>query len=104
MSGDGFAVKTTISQLGNVARTQLKSQQPVAHTDGRKPGENESRVEQVRQTEESQKNKLDPDGHQEREQARREAGDEGEREGQDEGRRTDRPDDTDVGRVIDTKA
>ena len=63
MNGDGFAVKTTIAQMGSVARTQLKAQQ--VHNTGpehaKKPGEKESRVEKVRETEEAQKSKVDPD-------------------------------------------
>jgi len=61
VSGDGFAVKTTIAQMGNVARSQLKSQQ--VHNSGpehmKKPGEKESRIEKLRETEEAQKSKVD---------------------------------------------
>lgn len=71
MSGDGFAVKTTIAQMGNVARSQLKSQ--AVHNSGpehmKKPDEKESRVEKLRETEEAQKSKVDSD--RKREQGRR---------------------------------
>lgn len=66
MAADGFSVKTALAQMGNVARSQLKSQGPQATSQQvKRPGEDQSRVEQVRKTEDSQKSKLDPDGRQE---------------------------------------
>lgn len=68
MTADGFSVKTAIAQMGNVARAQLKGQQgpQAAGQQVKRPGEDQSRVEQVRKTEDAQKNKLDPDGRQAR--------------------------------------
>ena len=73
MNGDGFAVKTTIAQMGNVARSQLKAQQ--VHNSGpehgKKPGEKESRIEKLREAEDAQKAKVDPDRSREDGQRRR---------------------------------
>ena len=104
MNADGFAVKTTISQMGNVARTQLKSQQSqVNQADGRKPNETESRVEQVRQTEETQKTKLDPDARKERGRQDGDADPEEERDEQQGGAAPEAAPE-DIGRVVDFKA
>lgn len=64
MTADGFSVKTALAQMGNVARSQLKSQQGPQATNQqvKRPGEDQSRVEQVRKTEDAQKSKLDPEG------------------------------------------
>lgn len=67
MTSDGFSVKTTISQLANVARTQIKGQatQPVnPATD--KLLKNDKRVDRVKHSEEVQKHKINPDSERKR--------------------------------------
>ncbi len=100
-NGDGFAVKTTIAQMGAVAKTQLKSQQaqPAGAEHARKPGEKESRVEKVREAEEAQKTNVDPD--------RRRDGKKGSGKGRDEDdpdRTEDDLHDDDIGLMVDIKA
>lgn len=63
MSGDGFAVKSTISQMNNVARALQKSQQ-IAQTENAAAGHllrGEKRVDRVHQPDEPQKANVDPD-------------------------------------------
>jgi hypothetical protein len=61
--GDEFSIKTTISQLGNVARAQVKSQQ-AANTQSptaTHKTDQEKRVERVHEAEQAEKNRLKPD-------------------------------------------
>jgi len=63
MSGDGFAVKSTISQMNNVARALQKSQQ-IAQTENAAAGHllrGEKRIDRVHQADENQKANVDPD-------------------------------------------
>lgn len=63
MSGDGFAVKSTISQMNTVARALQKSQQ-IAQTEQAAAGhllKGEKRVDRVHQPDEAQKAGVDPD-------------------------------------------
>ncbi|HPF33957.1 MAG TPA: hypothetical protein P5571_06210 [Candidatus Krumholzibacteria bacterium] len=106
MAADGFSVKTALAQMGNVARTQLKGQQGPQATSQqvKRPGEDQSRVEQVRKTEDSQQSKLDPDARQQDERRRRKRG----RRDQDTENDRDVPQDdaeeTGPGQVLDLKA
>jgi len=62
MTSDGFSVKTTISQLANVARTQIKGQTTQPATPAvEKLLKQDKRVDRVKQSEEVQKQKIDPD-------------------------------------------
>ena len=105
MSGDGFAVKTTIAQMGNVARSQLKSQ--AVHNHGpehmKKPGEKESRVEKLRETEEAQKSKVDQDRKREQERRRRRRADDDDEHAFDDDR-LDSEADEEIGLRLDIKA
>lgn len=74
MSGDGISLQTTISQLGNVAKAQVKSQQanqpttPLSeHIDRSK----DLKVDRVKETERAEKQRVDPDGKRERKRRRR---------------------------------
>lgn len=96
-SGDGFAIKSAIAQIGNVARTQVKSQQ-VANTQSPATSEKvdqEQRVDLVRETEKTEKQKLKPD---ERNRQRRERESERDEQEQDPG------EESEVGSLLDTKA
>jgi len=67
MTSDGFSVKTTISQLANVARTQLKGQTTQPATPAvEKLLKQDKRVDRVKHPEEVQKQKIDPDRKRER--------------------------------------
>lgn len=64
MTSDGFSVKTTISQLGNVARAQAKGQS--SHADANtalKTLQQDKRVDRVKKTEETLQKQVDPDQH-----------------------------------------
>lgn len=106
MTADGFSVKTALAQMGNVARSQLKGQQsPQAATQQvKRPGEDQSRVEQVRKTEDSQKSKLDPEGRRDgdrKKKKRRQDQDPGSDPAED---RNDETAEQQPGRVLDLKA
>jgi hypothetical protein len=63
MAGDGFSVKSTISQMTNVARALQKSQQ-IAQTESAAAGhllKGEKRVDRLQPTDEAQKTNVDPD-------------------------------------------
>jgi hypothetical protein len=63
MSGDGFSVKTTISQMSNVARALQKSQQ-LAQTENAAAGhllKGEKRVDRIQQPDEAPKTNVDPE-------------------------------------------
>jgi hypothetical protein len=70
VTSDGFSVKTTISQMANVARHQAKGQttQPVSPATD-KQLKNEKRVDRVKRGEEVQKHKIDPDAERRRDRA-----------------------------------
>ena len=69
MSGDGFAVKTTLSQIGNVARSQLKGQgQNSVHNLEKQMEQTDKRTEKVKETEETLKSRIDPDAKKDRKQ------------------------------------
>jgi hypothetical protein len=63
MSVDGFAVKSTIAQMGSVAKTQVKSQQTHSSTDAqaKQLDKKDNRLEKVKKTEDAQKSQVDPD-------------------------------------------
>lgn len=63
MANDGFSVKTTITQLGNVARAQLKGQQPSNPDAPATAGmlRNVKRTDRVKKPSEERKQRLDPD-------------------------------------------
>jgi hypothetical protein len=63
MSGDGFSVKTTISQMSTVARALQKSQQ-LAQSENTAAGHllrGEKRVDRLQPSDEAQKTNVDPD-------------------------------------------
>ena len=98
MSGDGFSVKTTITQIGNVARAQLKGQQS-ANPDAPATTsmlKNEKRTDRVKKPPETQKEHLDP------EKRRRGGGEDGAPQDGHEPGREDEP--AEPGSVIDTTA
>ncbi len=69
-SSDGFSIKTTIAQLGQVARTQLKASQNAAAATphGAEKVQEDQRPDKVKKPEESEKTRTDPDRRRRREQ------------------------------------
>jgi membrane protein involved in colicin uptake len=111
MAGDGISLQTTLSQLGNVAKTQAKGQQSNPSTTPLSEQLDKSKdlkVDRVKQTEKAEQQRIDPDKQKERDKRRR--------------RRRRRPEDEaaadktaegdpleaeaapDVGRLVDTRA
>ena len=87
MVGDGISIQTTLSQLGNVARTQAKGQQAgqnAAPLEDQLDKNKEMKVDRVKETEKTEKGRVDPDGKKEKEKRR--AKKPGERDGEDESR------------------
>ena len=73
MSGGGISLQTTIVQLGSVAQTQLKGQQtshPTTPFSDRLEANQEAKVQRVRQADEAERKRIDPDAR--RDQRRRE--------------------------------
>ncbi len=63
MSGDGFSVKSSISQMNSVARVLQKSQQ-LAQTENAATGhllKGEKRLDRLQPTDEAQKTNVDPE-------------------------------------------
>ena len=61
MPGDGVSLPTTLAQMGSVAKTQAKGQQvspQVNPFSGQKENEEELRVERVKETTASDKNRI----------------------------------------------
>jgi len=75
MTGDGVSLQTTISQLGNVAKAQLKGQQQNQQTAPLSEQLDKSKdlkVNRVKQAEKAEKGQIDPDaGHKKRERKKK---------------------------------
>jgi hypothetical protein len=74
VSGDGISLQTTISQLGNVAKTQAKSQQanqPTTPLSEQIDRSKDLKVDRVKETERTAKQRVDPDAKKERKRKRR---------------------------------
>jgi len=62
VTSDGFSIKTTISQLANVARAQVKGQSTQPATPAvEKLLKHDKRVDRIKRNEEVLKQKVDPD-------------------------------------------
>jgi len=79
MAADGVSLQTSISQLGNVARTQVKSQQQAnqnSTTFAEQVDQSKDlKVNRVKKAEKADKGKIDPDAEKERRRARQETAD-----------------------------
>ena len=61
MPGDGVSLPTTLAQMGNVAKTQARGQQSppqVTPFSEQKDGQEELKVQRVKETAEAEKNRL----------------------------------------------
>lgn len=61
MPGDGVSLPTTLSQMGSVAKTQARGQQSspqVTPFSEQKDGQEELRIQRVKETTEAEKNRL----------------------------------------------
>lgn len=68
MAGDGISVNTTLSQVTNVARAQAKGQAPQADpAAAQKTLREHKRVDRIKQTEETNRTRIDPDEQRRRE-------------------------------------
>ena len=74
-AGDGVSLPTTLAQLGNVAKTQAKSQHTptqVTPFSEQLDKDDDLRVQRIKQAEEAEQNKIDPDqDNQDKRQRRR---------------------------------
>ena len=64
MSGGGISLPVSIAQMGSVAKTQAQGQQAAQQTrplDTRKEQQEAFKVDRVRETEKSEKGRVDPD-------------------------------------------
>ena len=64
-AGDGVSLPTTLAQMGSVAKTQAKGQQAATQTTpfaDQLNKDDDLKVQRVQETNESQKQKLDPNG------------------------------------------
>ncbi len=97
-SSDGFSIKTTIAQVGQVARSQVKAQQaaPAATPHGAEKIKKENRPDKVKKPEETEKSRIDPDHRDRRHDRQR-----GERDRDDAQQENEREP---VGHRLDTKA
>jgi len=69
MSGDGVSLQTTISQMGNVAKTQLKGQQQnqtAAPLSEQIDKSKDLKVNRVKQAEKADKGRIEPDAKKEK--------------------------------------
>jgi hypothetical protein len=74
MAGDGISLQTTLSQLGNVAKTQAKGQQANPSTTPLSEQIDKSKdlkVDRVKKTDKAEQQRIDPDKQKEREKRRR---------------------------------
>ena len=73
MSADGVSMPTTLSQLGRVAKTQAKAQQPAAVTPHEKAVEKEAelKVRQVRELEKAAQQRVEADRKEEKDRRKR---------------------------------
>jgi hypothetical protein len=76
MAADGVSLQTTISQLGNVAKTQLKEQAGQNQTGPLSDQVDKSKdlkVNRVKQAEKADKGRIEPDAEKQRERRRQKA-------------------------------
>jgi len=109
VAGDGVSLQTNIAQLGNVAKTQARGQQAGGVAPGQAPTRDEDvqPLQKVRETEKSEKEKLDPEARRERDRRRRQAGDPAAGDDEADGDDEENPDGREaphLGGLIDTKA
>jgi hypothetical protein len=86
MAGDGLSLQTTISQLGNVARTQLKGQQsnqPTSPLSEQLAQSKDLKVNRVKKADKSEKGRIQPDEEKEKEKERKQEARQRARSGQD---------------------
>lgn len=73
MSGDGVSLQTTISQMGNVAKTQLKGQQQnqtAAPVSEQIDKSKDLKVNRVKQAEQADKGRIEPDEKKEKDKGK----------------------------------
>ena len=74
MVGDGISLQTNLAQLGNVAKTQAKSQQSPHTTtpfSEQVAKQDELKTQRVKQTEQTEKRQVDPEAERDRRRRRR---------------------------------
>ena len=74
MAGDGISLQTNLAQLGNLAKTQAKSQQTPQTTtpfSEQVAKQDELKTQRVKQTEQTEKRQVDPDAESDRRRRRR---------------------------------
>jgi hypothetical protein len=74
MSGDGVSLQTTISQMGNVAKTQLKGQQQnqtAAPLSEQIDKSKDLKVNRVQQAEKADKGRVEPDAKKEKDKGKK---------------------------------
>jgi hypothetical protein len=54
MSGDGVSLPTTLAQIGQVAKTQARSQQTGVHTTGQLPDQDKDQLQPIRKVQEAE--------------------------------------------------
>ncbi|MFH1844451.1 MAG: hypothetical protein ABIF77_14725 [bacterium] len=114
MAADGVSLQTSLSQLGNVARTQVKSQQQANQnttTFSEQVGQSKDlKVNRVKKAEKADKGKIDPDAEKDRQRAQQEAAEEEKKQqaAEQTGEENDAEEQTDtaqeIGLNIDTRA
>lgn len=110
MSNDGVSLQTTISQLGNVAKTQAKDQQTQqpATNQGEKLSESEElKTQRVQQTDQTDRKGVDPESSRRQQRRRKRRRREGQSTAEDDEQIADASDangssDT-VGKIVDTR-
>ena len=74
MVGDGISLQTNLAQLGNLAKTQAKSQQSPHTTtpfSEQVAKQDERKTQRVKQTEQTERRQVDPDAERDRRRRRR---------------------------------
>jgi len=74
MAGDGISLQTNLAQLGNLAKTQAKSQQTPQTTtpfSEQVAKQDELKTQRVQQIEQTEKRQVDPDAERDRRRRRR---------------------------------
>jgi hypothetical protein len=106
MAGDGVSIQTTITQLGNLAKAQSRSQQSGTTAPGQAQElakEDVAPLQKVRETDKSEKKGVDPDQERKR---RRRPDDPEAAAAEDDDQDLDDPETRDprLGNLVDTKA
>ena len=73
-AGDGVSLPTTLAQMGSVAKTQAKSQANATHTapmPDRVQDDEDMKVNRVKEADEANQDKVDPDKGQEKDKRQR---------------------------------